>query len=356
MKRLDKFMLAATLVLLVAGLSTLYSIGVISGERILIRQLVFLCIGIVAFSAAALMDYRFWAKYSRHFYILSILLLIVVLFTESVRGSSRWIQIGGFNLQPTELAKIALILGLARFFAKKKGEVKSGRVIAHVLFFAALPALLVGMQPDLGSAAILIATSVILLFMTPVRRKHIVVVILLFTVLAGFGWEIVLHDYQRERVITFLNPTADPAGSGYNVRQSMIAVGSGQLTGRGLGRGLQSHLRFLPERHTDFIFVSFAEELGFVGSLLLIAAFGLLIWRLIRTALRSVDALGLYLSLGVAILISLQVFINIGMNIGLVPVTGIPLPLVSYGGSSLIVTLFLLGLAQSVYRRSKSVV
>src|SRR3989338_3238987 len=285
MKRLDISFLAACLVLLVAGLSTLYSIGITSGETIFIRQLIFALIGMAAFFGAAFVDYRLLALKSRYLYILALIFLLIVLFTQDIRGSSRWISLGGINFQPVEFAKIALIVGLARFFSLKRGEVKSAKVLMHVIIFAAIPAILVGLQPDLGSAVLLMATAIGLLLVSPIRKFHVIFLVVFILAVGVSGWYGFLHDYQKERILTFINPAEDPQGSGYNVRQSIIAVGSGQFWGRGLGRGLQSHLRFLPERHTDFIFASFAEELGFIGSILLISVFGLLLWRLIKTGL-----------------------------------------------------------------------
>ncbi len=355
--KLDFIFLSAAGLILLAGLSTLYSISVTGGENILSRQLVALLLGGVLFLAAAFFDYRMLASYARSIYVLALLLLAYVLFFAApIRGVQGWLSIAGFNFQPVELAKIALILILAKFFAMKKGEVKSGKVLLHSAILMILPVALVIGQPDLGSAVLLFAAWFCLLFFSPVRFSHIVILFLIFIMVASAGWYGFLADYQKERFLTFLDPGADPQGSGYNVRQSVIAVGSGQIWGRGLGKGFQSHLKFLPEKHTDFIFASFAEEMGFLGAFLLIVAFGILFWRIVRTALRSPDSLGMYLCLGVAALIAVQVFINIGMNIGLMPVTGITLPMVSYGGSSLIMTMFLLGLVQSVYRRSQSAV
>src|SRR3989344_629495 len=337
MKRFDFVLLAAIILIILAGLATLYSIGVTSGESIFSRQLLALGIGLAVFFTAAFLDYRAVSQYARFFYVLAVVLLIAVLFIGGeVRGSNRWIPLGGFNLQPVEFAKIALILVLAKFFTKKRGEVRDAKVLTHSVVFMLILMVLVLLQPDLGSAIMLFAIWATLLIFTPVKKKHIAVLLVLLLLVGAAGWYGFLHDYQKDRILTFVNPEADPQGTGYNVRQSIIAVGSGEFLGRGLGRGFQSHLKFLPERHTDFIFASFAEELGFLGSSLLLVAFGLMFWRLILIARRSADSLGFYLVLGVAALIIIQVFINTAMNIGLMPVTGITLPLVSYGGSSLI--------------------
>lgn len=353
MKRFDLGIIASMAVILLASFATLKSIALTSGENLIERQLMFVALGTVFFLAAAFFDYRELSNRSRLIYILGIIFLVLVLFlARNIRGSARWIELGFFNFQPVEFFKVALIIALARFFAVKRHEVKSGRVLFHSMVLVFIPIILVGLQPDLGSAMVLLAIWFGMLLVTRIRKSQIFALVGILLMLGGVAWYGLLHDYQRERVTTFLNPQADPQGSGYNVRQSVIAVGSGQFFGRGLGRGYQSHLRFLPERHTDFIFASFSEELGFVGAGLLIAAFAFLVWRIIRISLNSADALGMYLAMGIALVLTFQIFINIGMNIGLMPVTGIPLPLMSYGGSSLLATMFLLGVVNSVYKRN----
>jgi rod shape determining protein RodA len=194
-----------------------------------------------------------------------------------------------------------------------------------------------------------------MLLASGMNKKHLFAIIIFLALLALLGWFFVLHDYQKDRIYTFLNPGVDPRGSGYNVLQSIIAVGSGGLFGRGVGRGLQSQLKFLPERQTDFIFASTAEELGLLGSLFVLAIFAVLLYRLVKTAQRSRDNFGMYLSLGIFFMLLTQVVINVSMNLGIMPVTGIPLPFLSFGGSSLIATFAALGIAQSIVARQKAV-
>jgi len=213
---------------------------------------------------------------------------------------------------------------------------------------------LVLIEPDLGSAIVIFVIWLGLLSVSKMNKKHLAILLLSAVVLSIFSWSFVLKPFQKERIYTFLNPSKDPTGSGYNVMQSIIAVGSGSLTGRGVGRGFQSQLKFLPERQTDFIFASTAEELGLFASIFILLMFGIILLRLIRIARQARDNFGMYLTLGIFFMLLVQVVINIGMNIGLLPVTGIPLPFFSYGGSSLLTTMLSLGLVQSVMARQKA--
>jgi rod shape determining protein RodA len=219
---------------------------------------------------------------------------------------------------------------------------------------AGVPALLVLVEPDLGSALVIGAVWVGILLVSPISKARLAIVFLILGVMAAVGWRFVLHDYQRNRLEAFLNPNLDPQGQGYNVRQAIVAVGSGQWFGRGLGKGLQSQLKFLPERQTDFIFATASEEIGFVGSSLLVLLYILMLWRIALVARRARDDLGKYLAYGIFFLLFFQVTVNISMNMGLAPVTGIPLPLLSYGGSSLIMTFLALGIVHNISWQSKA--
>src|SRR3989338_5034256 len=213
--------------------------------------------------------------------------------------------------------------------------------------YVLIPLGLIVIQPDLGTALVIFFTWAGMLMLSKVKKTHLLWLFLAFLIAAILAWSSVLHDYQKQRIHTFLNPTADPQGQGYNVLQSIIAVGSGQYLGRGVGRGLQSQLKFLPERQTDFIFASLAEELGFIGSMFVIGLFFVLLLRMITVMKSARDDFGMFLVLGVFMMILFEVTVNVGMNIGLLPITGIPLPLVSYGGSSLLGTFLSLGLVES---------
>ena len=280
-----------------------------------------------------------------------ILLISVLILSPEVRGAHRWFIIGDFYLQPSEFIKPLLIISLASFFAKIQTKINFFRF--YILSFAllAVPVFLIFLEPDLGTAAILSAVWLFMLFLSPIKLKSLILFLLPFLLLIPISY-FFLADYQKARIVSFLNPTADPLGHGYNVIQSQIAIGSGQITGRGWGRGTQSHLRFLPEQHTDFIFATFAEEQGLIGIIILFVLFGILIWRGIKTAYKNSSLLGSLLAIGVTCLIFIQTVVNIGMNLGVLPVTGVSLPLLSYGGSGLVSTLISLGLLASISRHS----
>ena len=249
--------------------------------------------------------------------------------------------------------KIVAVLVLARFFALRRGEINSWKNIIISLAYVAFPIALIAKEPDLGSAIILFIIWAGVLFLSNVNKRVFVYLFLAFTVLSFGAWNFALHDYQRNRVETFINPNLDPRGRGYNVAQAVISVGSGGLFGRGLGRGLQSQLKFLPERQTDFIFAASAEELGFLGSAVILVLYFLILYRLLVIYRQSRDDLGRFTIAGVFFMIFSQTVINVGMNMGVLPVTGIPLPLVSYGGSSLFTVMISLGIAESVAVEAK---
>lgn len=327
-----------------------------SGAQLLLRQGIFAGVGLVGMFALALYDYRNLRKLTPWIYLgVVITLLIVYFFGPVVRGSARWIDLGFFRLQPAEFAKLAMVIVMAKFLDVQGERLKNFRYIILSGVYLAIPMVLILIEPDLGSSLVVFAVWFGMLLFSKMDKKHLMILIVAFLILAVIAWFFILHDYQRQRVHTFLDPNSDPQGQGYNVLQSIIAVGSGELWGRGVGRGLQSQLDFLPERQTDFIFASTAEELGFVGSLVILGLFIVLFMRMIKTCQSARDNFGMYLSLGVFIMLLTQVVINIGMNIGIMPVTGIPLPLMSLGGSSLITTLLSLGLVQSVVARQKAV-
>jgi rod shape determining protein RodA len=248
-----------------------------------------------------------------------------------------------------------MVIIMAKFLDQSGEKLKDWRYVLLSAIYVGVPATLILIEPDLGSALVIFFTWLAMLLFSKMSKKQLGALAMVLVLLASFAWMFVLADYQKNRVYTFLDPNQDPQGTGYNVLQSIIAVGSGSVTGRGLGRGLQSQLKFLPERQTDFIFASTAEELGLLGSGLIVSLFGVIFIRLIKAARHARDNFGMYLTLGIFFMLLIQVVINIGMNIGLMPVTGIPLPLVSYGGSSLVTTLLALGLVQSVVARQKAV-
>lgn len=327
----------------------LLSIGVLvifsSSQQLATQQLLFAVVGIVMFILLSGFDYRALEGLAKPamFLVLALLIVVFIIGFET-RGSLRWIPLGFFNIQPSEFAKPILILFLAFFWSKNIPNWKN--ILKSLLW--TLPILfLIFRQPDLGTTLTIASIWFIMLFASRISFKKIVVILLTVALIIPVGW-FGLHDYQKQRIFTFLSPGADPLGQGYNIIQSTIAVGSGHIFGRGLGRGTQSRLQFLPEYRTDFIFAAMAEELGFLGSILIISIYLFLVVYCFRIAMGITDYFGSLIAIGVAGMILFQSVVNVGMNIGLLPVTGITLPLLSYGGSSLIATLISLGLVASV--------
>ncbi|KKR84936.1 MAG: Cell elongation-specific peptidoglycan biosynthesis regulator RodA [Candidatus Uhrbacteria bacterium GW2011_GWF2_41_16] len=351
-RRADWLLLLATVALVSFGFSAMYSITLSqsgTGGGFLQKQLIAFGIGIIFFLFMARANYRLLRSYSILFYIGALLSLIGVLFLGITnRGTTGWFVIGSFHFQPVEFAKLALVILLARYFSEQTRRPLGLRACLESGF---LTSLLVGftlLQPDLGSALLLVGTWFLLLIFVGIKKRYLFGFIGIGVIICAFSWQFLLADFQRARLRTFLDPAADPSGQGYNVRQAVIAVGSGQWFGRGLGFGSQSQLKFIPESQTDFIFAVIAEEFGFVGVLVLLSAFFLLFQRLLHYASLTSDDFTSALLIGIGSLLFLQFLVNVGMNIGLLPVTGIALPLVSYGGSSLLMTLAMLGIAESV--------
>lgn len=357
LKNLDWVLLAAVCVLSALGVMMIYSTGLagVPERSLWIRQLVWLAMGFAGLGLFAFLDYRFWRRASTAVYVFTLgLLALVLVLGQDIRGSTRWFALGLVNFQPAELGKLALTVVLANFFESRAGLLQNFRYTGLSFLYVLIPAILIMRQPDLGSALVSFGIWAGLLVVVKVPARHILYLLLIFALVSVASWQFVLEDYQKDRIATFVDPTADPLGRGYNVIQSMVAVGSGGIWGHGLARGLQSQLRFLPERQTDFIFASTVEELGLVGGsfvLLLVAAVCLRILRIMR---RCPDSFGRYLAAGVFFLFLLQAAVNIGMNLGLLPVTGITLPFVSYGGSSLVISLWLIGIVQSVAIHSRA--
>lgn len=356
LKRLDLPLLLSIFGLLVLSLTTLYS-GALNdpAHGIFWEQVVFVVIGGGVMFLFAHLDYHLLTKSSRFAYVAVILLLVLTLLLgPEIRGAHRWLVLGPVRLQVSELTKLVVILGLARWLYLSRGGINAWSVLLRTALFVGLPAVLVAAQPDMGSSLMLFSVWMGLLLISQAKTKLIWFVVLSSMVLAGITWQYALHDFQRDRITGFLNPSHDVAGRNYNVRQAIIAVGSGGWFGAGLGQGLQSQLRFLPERHTDFIFASMAEELGFVGGGVLIILYAGLLSRMWVVAWRARDNLGSYVVLGVWWLVFAEGSVNLAMNMGLLPVTGIPLPLVSAGGSSTITFMAALGIVSNVHWQSRS--
>lgn len=332
------------------GFVTLYSAGGGRFEPWAIRQMTRFAAGFCMMIAIALVDIRFWLRWSYVAYFVALILLIAVMAAGTIgMGARRWIDIGPISIQPSEVMKISLILALARYFHGLTYE-DVGRIrwLAIPVLMALIPAALVAKQPDLGTAMLLIMGSAIVFVFAGMRLWMIVTALVGAAAAMPLAWNF-LHDYQRQRILTFLNPETDPLGAGYHILQSKIALGSGQLFGKGFLQGTQSHLNFLPEKQTDFIFTSLAEEFGLVGAVGLIGLYACIFAFGLAIALRARSQFGRLVAGGLTGLIFLYVFINIAMVTGLVPVVGVPLPLVSYGGTSMVTLLFGFGLLLSVY-------
>ena len=345
---------------IVLGLTALGILAIWSGnlgspspykQSLYLRQALWLLIGLFALVAAAIMNYRVLARLAYLIYGVALVLLVVVAAAGQVGfGAQRWLRIGFLSLQPSEFMKLALILVLARYFEDHKGRLRDLRILGIPILLAVVPTLLILRQPDLGTAATFGLLTLSILLLVGLKMKHLLLLGLGGAALTPILWSL-LKDYQKQRLLVFLNPNLDPLGSGYHIAQSKIAVGSGELFGKGLMAASQSQLNFLPASHTDFIFAVLAEQWGFVGCLLLLLLYYLLITRGIEIAGEAKDLFGAVMTFGIVVGMTLQLVVNVGMVIGIMPVVGLPLPLVSYGGSSLLVTLTSIGLVISVHMR-----
>ena len=327
-------------------------------QEIYKRQLLWAVIGLALFTLMSCLNYRRLWEWTYFLYIIALLFLLLVFLLGAVRlGAQRWLKVAWFNFQPSEFAKIIILIFLCRYFSGKSvndisfASAKFGiwRGLLLPFLLVAVPALLIIEQPDLGSGAIILILFIALLCLTGLKLRYILLFLGVLLAAMPFLWHL-LRAYQKERLLVFLNPNIDPLGAGYTVIQSKIAIGSGGFLGKGWLAGTQSQLHFLPESHTDFIFATFTEEWGLLGSVALLALYYLLIRLGFSIARRSRDYFGKLLALGISLMLGIQVFINIAMNLGLAPVVGVPLPLLSYGGSSMLATFISLGILASISR------
>ncbi|MEA2064996.1 MAG: rod shape-determining protein RodA [Patescibacteria group bacterium] len=351
LRNLDLWLLIIILILIGFSLITIYSLDLSQKTDFFYfkKQLIFSVIGIVCFFAFALIDYKILKTYSYAIYLFALTLLILVLFFgKVVHGTRGWFAFYGISAQPVEFAKIAIIITLARFLSMRAYEIKKFLNIFLSAILLSPTILLTLLQPDLGSAIILLILWIGMLFIGGMEKKHLFLLSTSLILCFCLAWFFSFKDYQKDRILTFLNPSLDPLASGYNVIQSTIAVGSGKLFGRGISSGSQSQLQFLPEAHTDFIFSSLAEGLGLIGAGLLLFLFVILFYKIIKKLKGVSNDFGIFLVSGILIYFISQIFLNIAMNIGIAPVMGIPLPLISYGGSSLIVSFIMLGIIANV--------
>jgi rod shape determining protein RodA len=359
-RHVDPVLIAAAIGLAVIGLFAIYSathqslaaVGLDPG-RFVKRQLTFLAVAVTVLALAASFDYRLLKVYAGIVYVASLVLLILVRtpLGTSVKGAQRWFELFGFQLAPSEVAKLALIAMLAAVLSEVRGEL-TVRDVFRTAALAAIPALLVFLQPDLGSSIVFAAILVGMLVVAGARVRYLALLGLTAVVLIVAGFQVgLVREYQIERLKAFLDPASVTADALHNRAQAEIAIGSGGLTGVGFLKGSQTNLDYVPEQHTDFVFTVVGEEFGFAGAAVLLSLYGLLLWRAFRVAMLSRDPFGSYLAAGIASMLALQMFVNVGMNVGIMPITGIPLPFVSYGGSSLLLNFAAVGLLLNVHMR-----
>lgn len=365
LKKFDWILFGAVIILLSVGISLIYSVALSKIDNInaapsglpemvnFQKQLVFLALGLVLFIIFSVIDYRIFSKHAKFFYLFGIFILGLVLAVgATIRGSRSWFVFFGFNLQPVEIIKFISVIILAYYFSHQSRPLNRWKNIitsgALIFFYFGLTVI----QPDLGSAMLLFLLWLGIILIIGLNRYQWLIIVLLGVVIGSVLWWGVLADYQKQRVFLFLNPADDPLGRGYNITQSIIAIGSGRLLGRGLGFGSQSQLKFLPEAQTDFIFAVLAEELGFAGVALLFLLLVVICWQIMKIARDCRDDFSLFMVMGIMLLFFIQTFLNIAVNIGFAPVTGVTLPFVSYGGSSLLMSMAMLGVLESIKMRS----
>lgn len=358
-KSINNRIILITISLMSIGLVAIYSATLQSSlegaKLIFYRQIIWVVIGITTLLVTSNLNYRRFYEIAYLLYPISIILLVIVfVLGREIYGAQRWLELGWFNFQPSEFGKLAVILFLSRYLSQKKNY--SGKIskiwqgLIVPLFFAAIPMGLVFLQPDLGSAALIFLIFLILVFLSDIELKQLLIFIGLIIAAIPFMWHF-LKEYQKDRLLVFLNPNVDPLGAGYTIIQSKIAIGSGMFWGKGWLSGTQNQLNFLPERHTDFIFSVIGEEWGFLGAMVLIILYFLLLNEAMQIARHSKDKFASLLAAGVISLIAFQAIINISMTLGIFPVVGLSLPFISYGGSSLVIFCFLIGTLLSINKR-----
>ncbi|MDA2934487.1 rod shape-determining protein RodA [Acidobacteria bacterium AH-259-D05] len=348
----DYFLFLAALILALIGALGIYNAGVEEGDYSLFaRHLLWIGLGVGICFLVTSGDYHFLADHAFLFYGLSTLLLVWILFFgREINGSKSWLTFGGISFQPSEITKVAVILVLARYLSEISESYLRRRHFFILASLTLLPMILIILQGDLGTALMYLPILFGVAVVAGLKMRFLVGILMVSLCIAPLGW-FSLKDYQKQRILVTLDPGLDPQGIGYQSRQSQIAIGSGGLFGKGLGQGLQSQLGFVPEIHTDFIFAILAEEIGFVGSIFILMLYLLVLMRLILIAESARDRVGILIITGVASLIFFHVAINVSMTLGIAPPIGIPLPLLSYGGSSTVTTFAALGLALNVHQR-----
>lgn len=351
LKNIDWLLYAAAAFITIVGIITMNSFT--GDNNFATRQIVWLCLSSIVFFLCSAIDWRFLRSTTAvtSVFFLSVALLVLLTIIGSVfKGAQSWFNLGAFAFQPTDFAKLGVILVLSKYFARRHVEIAHIRHIIVSGLYAFIVFVLVFMQPDFGSAVVVMMIWLGMVLVSGISKKHLLLVFLVGVTSVALLWNFGFKDYQKQRVLTFLHPLADIRGAGYNAYQSTIAVGSGELMGKGIGYGTQSKLKFLPEYRTDFIFAAYAEEWGFVGVIILFSAYGVLIYRVLSIAYRGETNFEILYGLGIAILFISHFMIHVGMNIGILPVTGLTLSFMSYGGSHLISEFFALGILMGMKR------
>tara|TARA_B100000676_G_C17973537_1_gene784748 strand:+ start:55 stop:1194 length:1140 start_codon:yes stop_codon:yes gene_type:complete len=356
LRSINFFFLLIVILIFLFGVLSLYSVSGGEFNSLPVKHIERFLLGLIVFFIICSIDIKFFFKLAYPIFLLSLLFLIIVpFFGTETSGATRWIQIGGISLQPSEFIKFTLILALAKYFHSSTDE----RMIFIKKFILPLviiliPVIIVASQPDLGTAVVIFIGGISIFWIIGLNYRYFITGGVMIFLSMPLLWQY-LKDYQKERVFTFFNPERDPLGNGYHIMQSKIALGSGGVLGKGYLDGTQSHLNFLPEMHTDFIFTMFGEEFGFLGATALISLYAGLIFLSIKMSLQSRSDFGKYLSLGVSTVFFIYVFVNISMVTGLLPVVGVPLPLVSYGGSSMLAVMGGFGLLMNCYIHQKTI-
>ncbi|MBI1975349.1 MAG: rod shape-determining protein RodA [Parcubacteria group bacterium] len=354
LKKVDWWFLGSVLTLAALSVVTLISLGSRAQEPFfwVWRQVAWVLIGLALFGLTSALDYRIFRNSGAvvtGFYGVTLLLLVAVLFWgKTIRGSRGWFELGAFTLQPVEFMKVALLVFLAKYFASKNIEIWQFRHIAVSAFWTVVPVVLLIMQPDWGSATVLVALWFCMVLVSGARKRHITLLVLLLMLVSVVAWIVALTPSQKGRILTLIRPSLDPHGISYSQRQAVVAVGSGGLWGKGLGQGTQAQLKFLPEPRTDFIFAAIAEELGAVGALFVLLCYGLIFFRVSSMVGAFENNFARLFGVGVLVLFGLHVMVNVGMNLGVFPVVGLTLPFLSYGGSSTLANFILAGILMSM--------
>jgi len=357
-KRIDWLLVSFVLPIILGGLFTMKSFILEENTvNFFEKQIIWIILSFFIFFIFSFIDFRFLRRTDvlvALFLFFSVLLIILLAIGKITNGVQSWFSFGVFSFQPADVMKLVLILILSKYFSRRHVEIRNVKHIFISGFYAFIPFILVLFQPDFGSAMVIFFIWLGMVLVSGISKKHLFFVFLSGGLIFISLWIFAFAPYQKARIVSFINPLADIHNSGYNASQSTIAVGSGQILGKGLGFGTQSRLKFLPEPQTDFIFASFAEEWGFIGSFFILLLFGLVIWRILHIASLGASNFEMLFGMGIAIFFMSHILINIGMNLGLLPITGIPLPFMSYGGSHLVTEFAGLGILMNIRQYARS--